>query len=263
MKTLVPSSNPSSAPSVDTLLDCETTYVHCGDELSTCFPNNLVDNGLVNRPWGWSIDLETASLGDCELICAVYSGASECDYGKVGADLLGIAVISENSVAWAIKKGYKVEEIHLYAGRCPFNDGGRHLTNNSSQFCDVEDMRENAALYNTYSLTNNHVSPALKPVFDKLDNDSTNYRTQEWLNMDYHVFPLGGTDRRYFSAHATVCKLPPATSTAKIIAGKSETNSLLTVEEGFPVAGAIGSLCAVLVVVLAVGLYLHRKRGRM
>ena len=260
VQTLEPSSKPSSAPSVETQSDCETTYVHCGDELSTCFSNFESDGSLVNRPWGWSIDLETVSLDECELICAVYSRASECDISKSGVELLGIAVISENALAWAIKKGYNVEEIHLYAGQCPFNDGGHHLNNNSSQVCDGEAMAQNAALYQKYSLTNNHVSPTLKPIFDKLDNNSTEYRTQKWLDTDYHVFPLGGTSRRYLSAHATVCKVVPATTAAKMVGGKtSETSSLLIVKEGFPFAGVIALLCVLLVVVAAAGFYLHRK----
>lgn len=253
---LEPSSNPSSAPSVDddTLSDCETTHVHCGDELSTCFSDFVSDGS-----WGWSIDLEPVPLDDdkCQLICAVYSGASECNYNKSGANLLGIVVISENAVVWAIREGYKAEAIHLYAGQCPYNDGGHHIINTSSQNCDEEAMRQNAALYKTYPLANSHVSPNLKTGFEKLD--STEYRTQKWLDNDYHVFPLGGASRRYLSAHATVCKAEPDTTVANPIAGNEGKNSLVK-ERVTLTTHVIGSLCAVLVAVVVA---LYYKRGKI
>ena len=80
------------------------------------------------------------------------------------------------------------------------------------------------------------------------------------MDTDNHVFPLNGSSRRYLSA---VCKVAPATAVAKVIALLGETNAVLAEEEGSPFAGAIGLLCALLVLVVAVGLYLHRKPARI
>jgi len=251
---------PSPASTADSgLLGCETSYVHCGDEISTCFINFLGGGTRGGGPWGWSVDLLNVNLSENDLVCAVYAGAGQCDFTKDDAILVGDFVISETAVEWRFGNGIGASDVHFYAGKCKYNDGGDHLEN-ADNSCQESAMRQNARVNGKYTLTKDPLDPlATEFVFDILDNNSTELRKQAWLRQNYSVFPLGGSERRYFSAHATVC---PTASTSSIekIADDVDQNTPAAIASA---SGALitGSVFAALGVALAVGLAAYYMYG--
>lgn len=253
-----PSSSPTADSSSSGLLDCETSYVHCGNGISTCFIDFLGAGG-GGGPWGWSIDLLNVNLSEAELVCAVYAGAGQCDFTKDDAVLVGDFVISETAVAWRFSNGIGASDVHFYAGKCQYNDGGDHLETFDNS-CRAAAMRRNARANGKYTLTKDSLDPlATEFVFDILDNNSTEYRKLAWLRQDYEVFPLGGSDRRYLSAHATVC---PIASTASIKQVSDDVDQKQARKESASGALIAGSVFAALSVALAVGLAVHYGRKR-
>ena len=190
---------------------CESAYAYCPGR-SECFIGNYVTSpgGGANGPWGWNIDLENVDLTDGNtLTCPVYAGAGQCDFENKGTHV-GSLIISEDAVTWDFFDGFGGEDFHLYAGKCGANDRGYHLQDG---VCDPSDMNSNARNNGRYTLVapneDEYGSDAYDPVltdfsFD-INNDEGGFRKGIWKDQGYAAFPLVGDNRRYLSAHSSVC----------------------------------------------------------
>jgi hypothetical protein len=80
-------------------------------------------------------------------------------------------------------------------------------------------MKQFARVPGKYSLVT-----AVDPGVEDFTFDSSNqasYRKQLWASYD--VFPLGGSDRRYLSAHSSVCECPGGECESEIAVVNSES----------------------------------------
>jgi hypothetical protein len=187
---------------------CDTTYVYCPG-ISTCFID-IFNKGA----WGWSIDLGGVDLSSsgASLTCPIYKGAGQCV--RTDDRIVGSFTITKNSVNWSLA-GNLASDFHLYAGKCQTNDAGNHL---SDGVCDFGDMEKFARVPGKYSLVA-EVSPALEDfTFDS--SNQASFRKELWAS--YNLFPLGGSGRRYMSAHASVCECEGGDCPAAIEINNSE-----------------------------------------
>jgi len=196
-----------SMPPLD--IGCQTAYAYCPGR-STCFiPDDtrrlMGGNGMNNGggPWGWNIDLEGLDLaGGDTLACPVYAGAGQCDFEN-REHTVGELLISYTSVDWYFGLEYGGSDFHLYAGKCPYNDKGLHLTDGT---CDNGNMDNFKRSPGQYSLG---VETADGDLFSSFgfndDNDEGSFRSKIWATESYVAFPLVPTARQYLSAHAKVC----------------------------------------------------------
>ena len=207
--------------------------MHCPG-ISTCFIGNFITSGGggANGPWGWSIDLENVMFSDGgTLSCDVYAGAGQCEFETKGSRV-GSFIISENAVVWDLDQGVGLQNAHLYVGQCGANDGGNHLT---SGVCSEDDMDKFARTPGQYSLvapSGDDFDPPLAGFSFVDSNDEGSFRKGKWATANYQAFPLSQTDRRFMSAHATVCScsslpegcaLPPVEAQANLDGGSGSS----------------------------------------
>jgi hypothetical protein len=183
------------------------------------------------------------------LTCPIYKGAGGCV--RTDDRIVGTFTITNDSVNWSFS-GHLASDFHLYAGKCQTNDAGNHL---SDGVCDLSDMDQFARTPGRYSLVAG-VDPGVEDFTFSISNQSS-FRKQLWASYD--LFPLGGAERRYLSAHSSVCECPggDCPSAVKAITSESAVSSENSADASGSVSvdsAGFAKLATILSMIMAVAL---------
>ena len=247
--TMAPTTLPPTTPE-PTIQSCHSVYAYLPNR-STCFTNYSAS------AWGWSIDLDGVDL---PIEIPLYASAGGCDISR--GFRVGSLNVQETAMTYELDDGFGGKDFHVYSGICPVSDGGAQATTGT---CDVSLMAQRARTNGQYPLTAGEYIPLL-PTFT-FDDSTDVYDNWE---TSYDVFPL---NRRYLSAHATVCtcrgltcsdvaptRAPTVSSAAGAIEGERSAPS--GGSSGLGRGGTIGVVALAIVAVAGVGLWASRRRQR-
>lgn len=162
--------------------------------------------------WGWSIsyDASEGTLDDC----LIYIGGDfGCDLE--GATLVGKFTITEDLAHYCLDIGeFESNSFHLYTGKCLVNDAGKHMA--SDDECTATAMSKYGNMWSTFTLVSEG-----GPFVDTFTFDKDDTVNAMW-GPDYKAFPVGGSSRKYISAHVDVC---PVTGTSATVPPVSDGGS--------------------------------------